>query len=495
MDMWLNAAALVFAPLNFLIIVAGCVFGIVIGAIPGLTSTMGVALMVPVTFAMEPSTGLMLLGSVYCSSVYGGSISAILLNTPGTPAGAATVLDGHQMTLKGQSKQALGISAISSCIGGVFSAIVLATMAPWLAKQALRFGPPEYFALAVFGLTIISSLAGKNPYKGLLAGVLGLLLATVGMDPVHGIDRFSFGSTELMDGFNLIPVLIGLFSVSQAFVLMTSGKVTMDAVFAAVKGRFIPPMSEMIRLAPNFLRSSIIGTVIGIIPGVGSDPAAFIAYNEAMRWSKHPEKFGTGILDGVVAPETSNNAVTGGSLVPLLTLGIPGNAVSAVFLGGLLIHGLRPGPMLFEQNGDILYALFFSLFITNILFMLIGIAGTRVFMKVLKIPPVILGVMIMVLSIIGSYAIHNNLFDVWVMFAFGFMGYIFRLYGIPLAPVVLAIILGPMAEQSFRQGMLMSQGDPMIFFSRPISLTFLLIAAGSFVAPFLRKNKHQASHG
>ncbi|OIJ13844.1 C4-dicarboxylate ABC transporter permease [Anaerobacillus arseniciselenatis] len=486
-DVWLGAFATVFTVPNILAILLGVLFGVFTGSLPGLSSTMALAILIPFTFTMDPATGLILLGAVYSASVYAGSLSAILLNTPGTPSAAATVLDGYPLTRQGLSAKAIGISAIASGIGGIISVIILSTVAPFLALQSLRFGAPEYFALAIFGLTIISSLAGKNPWKGLLAGGLGIVIATVGMDPIQGYPRYTFGRAELLEGFALIPVLIGLFSASQAFHLMISSKSSKSSGpdISNVTGNVLPRLKEIRKLLPNIARSSIIGTGIGIIPGVGTDPAAFIAYNEAKRWSKEKEKFGKGSLHGLAAPEASNNAVTGGSLIPLLTLGIPGNAVSAVFLGGLLIHGLRPGAELFTASGDIVYALFFSLFVANILVIIIGLSGARVFSKVLVVKPVVLGPIILLLSIVGSFAIGNNYYDIWVMLAFGVIGYMLRKYGFPLAPIVLALILGPKAEQSFSQSMLISQNDWTIFFTRPISVTFLVLAIITFITPFI----------
>ncbi|WP_134700807.1 tripartite tricarboxylate transporter permease [Ammoniphilus sp. YIM 78166] len=494
-DLWMGAAINVFSFTNILAIICGVIFGVFTGALPGLSSTMALAIIIPFTFTMDPATSLILLGAVYCASVYAGSISAILLNTPGTPSAAATVIDGYEMTKKGLSAKALGISAIASGFGGIVSAIILATVAPMLAKQALRFGPPEYFALAVFGLTIISSLAGKNPWKGLLAGTLGIVLATVGMDPIQGYARYTFNTAALIEGFSLIPVLIGLFSASQAFSLMISSKTgkadqSEEKVNVSdISGKMLPSFKEFRGLLPNLGRSSIIGTIIGIIPGVGTDPAAFIAYNEAKRWSKKKDEFGKGSVEGIAAPEASNNAVTGGSLVPLLTLGIPGNAVSAIFLGGLLIHGLKPGAELFEKSGEIVYSLFFSLFLANIVVIIIGLAGARVFSKVLVVPPVILGPIILMLSIIGAYAIHNNYYDIWMMLGFGVLGYLLRRYGFPLAPIVLALILGPMAEMSLSQGLIMSGNDWTIFVTRPIAVVLLLLALVTFISPFLRDRK------
>lgn len=490
MSVWLDAVATVFSFSTLFIILVGTLFGIIMGCIPGMSSSMAVAIIVPFTFTMDPALGIILLAAIYCASVYGGSISAILLNTPGTPAGAATVLDGYPLTQQGKSGKALGVSAVASGIGGIISALILMTAAPILAQQALRFGSPEYFAVSIFGISIVSSLGGKNPIKGLIAGALGILIATVGMDPINGFPRFTMGSPSLVAGFELIPVLIGLFSASQAFVLIRDAlKYESTGTISEVSGNILPTFKEITKLLPNISRSSLIGTFIGIIPGIGGDPAAFIAYNEAMRWSKHPENFGKGAIEGVAAPEASNNAVTGGALIPLLTLGIPGNTVTAILIGGLLIHGLRPGPMLFQEHGDVVYALFISLIVSNLLFMAIGLFGVKYFSFILKVPNRILGPIILLLSVVGSYAISNNYHDIWIMLLFGVIGYIFRQMGVPSTPIVLAIILGPLAEESYRQALLQSGGSVSIFFTRPISAIFLIIAIVSFLTPFIRHFK------
>ncbi|SFP31526.1 tripartite tricarboxylate transporter permease [Salibacterium halotolerans] len=486
MELWLNAVADVLTITNLSIILFGTLFGIIMGCLPGMSSTMSVAIIIPFTFTMDPASGIILLSAIYCASVYGGSISAILLNTPGTPAGAATVLDGYPLSQQGETGKVLGVSAVASGLGGIISAIILSTTAPFLADQALRFGAAEYFAVAIFGISVVSSLGGKNPIKGLIAGAFGVLIATVGLDPIVGYPRYTMGLPELNGGFSLIPVLIGLFSASQSFMLIKSVGQEKKQTVKDVSSHSRPSFGEIFKLLPNISRSSLIGTFIGIIPGIGGDPAAFVAYNEAVRWSKRPDQFGKGEIGGVAAPEAANNAVTGGALIPLLTLGIPGNTVTAILIGGLLIHGLRPGPMLFEENGDVVYALFFSLMITNILFMAFGLAFTKYFAAVLKVPAVILGPIILMLSIVGAFAIQNSYFDIWVMLAFGVIGYIFRQLNVPTTPIVLAIILGPIAEESFRQALLQSGGELTIFMTRPITAVFLLLAVISFFTPFVR---------
>src|SRR5690625_809893 len=355
-------------------------------------------------------------------------------------------------------------------------------MAPVLAEQSLKFGPTEYFALAVFGLMIISSLSGKSVWKGLLVGVLGILISTIGMDPVQGFSRFTFDKPQLLGGVGLVPSLIGLFSVSQAFHLMISSKQSSDNMYIAeVKDNILPKIKEVAQQIPNMIRSSLIGVGIGIVPGVGTDVGAYIAYNEAKRWSKEKEKFGKGSLYGLTAPETANNAVTGGTLVPLLTLSIPGNAVAAVFLGGLLIHGLKPGMELFTTHKEITNTLFFSLIISNLLILIIGVFGIKYFSKIVAIKPVFLGPIILIISIVGAYAIGNNYYDIWVMFAFGILGYILRRFDFPIAPVILALILSPIAEANFTKSLIISKGSYDIFFTRPITVIFLILSLITFV--------------
>ncbi|NLD98035.1 MAG: tripartite tricarboxylate transporter permease, partial [Synergistaceae bacterium] len=337
----------------FPFLVLGVTGGIVIGALPGLTATMGVAVLLPLTFGMESTRALVMLSGIYIGAIYGGSISAILLKTPGTPAAAATVLDGYELARKGEAGKALSISAIASFTGGIVSTVMLITISPILARFALRFGAPEYFALAVFGLSIIASISGKSPVKGLLAGMFGLLISTVGLDPVTSFPRFTFGEINLFNGFAIIPVLIGLFALAEAFVQMEKIFEPAQTVKTDFK-RGMVSLKETLSLMPLMIKSALIGTFIGSIPGAGADIAAFVSYNEARRSSKKPEKFGTGCLEGIAAPEAGNNGVTGGAMVPLLTLGVPGDAVTAILLGALVIQGLQPGPLLFTKNADVI---------------------------------------------------------------------------------------------------------------------------------------------
>jgi len=474
-----------------LTMVFGTVLGISIGILPGLTSTMGVALMLPLTFGMEPVTGILLLIGVYFGSVYGGSITAILINTPGTPASAATTIDGYPLAKRGMANKALTVATISAAVGGFLSVIVLILVAPQLASFALKFSAPETFALAFFGLSIISSVAGSSIVKGMMAGVLGLLISTIGLDPIGGFPRFSFGLPELTGGINFIPIMIGLFATSEAFKsmedLFSSNQVKVVVEKTKLK------WSEFKTVIGTILRSAGIGTATGVIPGAGADIAAFVAYNEAKRFAKNKEEFGNGDLRGIAAPEAAGNSVTGGAMIPLLTLGIPGDAVTAVLLGALMVQGLQPGPMLFETNGPIVYTLFVGMLVANVLILAFGLLGIRLFTKVLYIPKNILTPIILVLCVVGSYSLGNNYFDVVVMFIAGVVGYFFKRIDIPLSPIILGLILGPMMESNFRRALVMSNGDLSIFYTRPITLVLLTIAVLTLFSPLftkkMKKNK------
>lgn len=475
-----------------MMIFMGVAGGIAIGALPGLTATMGVALLLPLTFGMDAIGGILLLVGVYIGAIYGGSISAILLKTPGTPAAAATALDGYALSSKGEAGRALGISTISSFGGGLISAILLMLISPQLAKLALKFTAQEYFALAVFGLSIISSISGKSIIKGLIAGVIGLIIATIGTDPITGYMRYTFNNVNLMGGLSFIPIMIGLFALSQIFIALED--------FSEEKNieqkitRVIPSIQDLKRIFIPVIRSGIIGTFIGVIPGAGADIGAFISYNETKRFSKNPETFGTGNIEGIAAPEAGNNGVTGGAMIPLLTLGIPGDAVAAIMLGALMMQGLQPGPLLFTQNAPLVYTIFLGLIVANIAMLILGISGIRIFTKISKIPKSFLFPIIFVLCVVGSYAINNNIFDVYVMFASGIIGYLMEKVELPTSPIVLALILGPMAESNLRRSLVMSQGSYMTFLTRPFSAIFLILATITLVMPMIKKYKNKSQN-
>lgn len=425
-------------------------------------------------------------GGIVIGAIYGGSISAILLNTPGTPASAATCFDGYALVKKGYPTKALSASTIASALGGLISCLALVTISPVLAKFALRFSAPEYFALALFGLTIIASISAENFLKGIIAGMIGLLISCFGMDAITSYPRFTFGVVDLLNGFSVIPVLIGLFAVSEVFnqieTLVGEKEIKTDIVM----DKNYMNWQEIKHCLPTIIKSGVIGTFIGSIPGAGADIAAFVCYNEAKRSNKN-EKFGEGSLVGISAPESGNNGVTGGALVPLLTLGVPGDAVAAVLLGALIIQGLTPGPLLFEQNPEIVYGLFSSMIIGNILLLFIGLAGIKFYSRIVEIPKTLMIPAILILSTIGSYSMNNSLFDVGVTFVFGIIGYIMSKIKMPSSPIVLAVILGPMLETNLRKAVLMYEGSYSFLYTRPITVVFLILTVLSMISALKKK--------
>lgn len=471
--------------LPVLMMFVGVVVGIIVGVLPGLSPSIGVALMLPVTFGLDPMSALVLLVSVYLSSNYGGSITAIAINTPGTPGAVATTFDGYQLTRQGKPLHALMTSLTASTVGGIVGTVILILFSIPLAKIALSFESYEYFALGVFGLTIISSLAGKSPLKGFIASALGLLLVTIGFDTELPFSRFTMGIAELSDGIEFIPALIGLFALGEIFYSIEKGEYTEKQEKARVDLKDTLPLKKLLKLKMLMLKSSIIGTLVGTIPGAGGTIATFIAYDSARNSSKEPEKFGKGSLEGVAAPEAANNGSVGGALVPLLTLGIPGSASTAVLIGALMIHKLNPGPELFEKEPGLVYGIFISLFFANIVMFFLGLAGNKLWIRIISAPKSMLYPVILALSFIGSYFINNSAFDVGVCIAFGLLGWLLKRGEFPTAPVVLGLILGKMIEENLRLSLV--KGNWTEFFTRPGSLVILLLAVLSFFIPLIRK--------
>ena len=478
MDMIVEIFTTSLTPIVFLYMLIGVVAGICIGALPGLTATMGVALLLPMTFGMDAAQGILMLIGIYVGAIYGGSISAVLLHTPGTPASAATAIEGYKLSQKGEAGRALGVATLGSFMGGLVSVLCLMLISPQLAKLALQFSSAEFFLLAVFGLCIIGSISGDNVEKGLMCGCLGILVATIGIDSVTSYIRFCpEGNYNFMGGISYIPIMIGLFAMSQAFE-------NIEEIFTEetqqIKVTNIIPKKEdlkaIFRISPI---TGFIGTMIGIIPGAGADIGAFVGYNVAKGMAKEPEKFGEGSIEGICGPEGGNNGVTGGALIPMLTLGVPGDAVTAIMIGALTIQGLTPGPMLFETNKVLVYTIFIGMLVANILMCVCGFAGIRVFSKVLSVPKVILTPIIFALCIIGSFAMKNSLFDVWVMLIAGVVGYFLSKAKVPTSPAILGLILGPMAEKNFRTALLKSGGDPSVFFSTVICWFFIVLIVGT----------------
>lgn len=452
----------------------GMALGLVVGSLPGLSATMAIAILLPITYGMDPAYGIAMLTSLYMGGMYGGSILAILVKTPGTPAAAATVLDGYELAKQGKAGKALGISLVASTIGGIIGAIILLLFAPLLGQVALQIGVREMFAVAILGITIISSLSAGSATKGLLAGMIGLLISLIGMDPISGIPRFTFGSVYLFDGISFIVALIGLFSIPQALKLMATEQEEIKA--SKITDRILPRFRDVTKHWINYIRSGLIGVVTGLIPGTGGETASWFAYNESKRFSKEKDKFGTGHKDGIIAPEAANNAVVGGALVPTITLGVPGSSTTAVLLGALMIHGITPGPTLMTEHGDIAYTLLWALLISAIFMFFIGLLYLRFAVGITRIPGKILGPIILVMAIVGTFAVQNSMTDVLVMFGFGIVGYFMNTLKIPVAPLVIGMILGVMADTSLNQALSISRGDWSIFLSSPVAVVLLIIA-------------------
>lgn len=482
-----------FNPVNLLAVLGGTILGICFGAMPGLSATMGIAVLIPVSYGMEPATGLILLAGVYVGATYGGSISAVLVNTPGTPSAAATGWDGHPMALSGHATEALVESAVASFWGTVIGFIALLTIAPALAAFSLRFSSQENVLLAVFGLTIIASLSSKNILKGLIGGAIGLLLGCIGMDPQYGYARFTFGQMSLITGFPTVPTLIGLYSISQllSMIAKKNATVNVDSALLSVN-KYRITLKDLFYNAKTYLVCGIMGVVIGIIPAAGGSVAAFMGYDQAKRMSKTPELFGTGCRDGISGPESANNGVIGGSLIPMMTLGIPGNAVSAVLMGALMLHGLTPGNDLFTVKANITYPFIFGIVVAAVCMVVVGVLGAAQFAKVNRIPQNFLAAGILVLTVLGAFSCNNSYADVYIMLGCGVLGYFLRWMKIDLSAVVLGYILGPIAERGLVRTVLMTGSVPAAFASfmtRPICVVLLIASIASVLFALNNRRK------
>ena len=464
---------------NVLLLALGVFIGTFVGAVPGMTTPMAVALTLPFTFTLNPVSGILLLLGVYKGGIYGGSITAILINAPGTPAASCTVLDGYPLARRGEARRALDIALYASCIADFMSNLALILCAGFLASLALAFGSPEVFTLILFSLTIIASVSGDQLLKGLGSAAFGLILAVVGLDLVYGTNRFIFGEVELMSGLNFIPVLIGLFALPE--IIAFYGRVEVAREHNPLAGRGAG-LDDLRKTLKTIIRGSAIGVILGAIPGIGGAPAAFLSYSEAKRTSKNGDNFGNGEIEGVAAAESGNNGTAGATLIPLLALGIPGDITTAIILGAFMIHGLRPGPLLFQDNLSLIYALFIGIMLSSFYLFAIGKFSIRLISRIADIPHRILFPIVLTLCVFGAYAVNNTVFDIGVMFVMGLFGFMMLKLKIPAAPFLIAFILGPMLEDNFRQSLLMSRGSWSIFFSSPICWFFwLLIVVFVFV--------------
>ncbi|OGB95455.1 MAG: transporter [candidate division NC10 bacterium RIFCSPLOWO2_12_FULL_66_18] len=471
---------------NLLFSFVGVTLGTLIGVLPGIGPVTGVAILIPITFGLNPTTAIITMAGVYYGAMYGGSTTSILINVPGESSSVMTTLDGYQMAKKGRAGPALGMAAFSSFIAGTFAVVLLTFIAPPLANVALSFGPPEYFALTFMGLTLVTSLSGESMLKGIMSGVFGLIVASVGVDAISGEERFTFGNIYLLDGMGFIGVAVGLFAVAEVLVNLEE---PMKQVFVRTKlsvRTLFPNLQDWKDSLGPIGRSSLLGFFIGVLPGAGATIASFMSYAMEKKLSKHPEKFGTGIIEGVAAPEGANNAAAGGAMVPLLTLGIPGSGTTAVLLGALLIHGLRPGPLLFQNNPEFVWGVIASMYIGNVMLLVLNLPLVGIWASMLRVPYRILMPLIITISAVGVFATDNNVFDMWVMFAFGVIGYLMRKLDFPAAPAVLGLVLGPLVERSLRQSLTISHGDLSIFFTRPISAVLTICALLSLCAPVVR---------
>ncbi len=476
-------------PLNIVIISISVTMGIIIGAMPGLTATMACALLVPLTYGFPTVQSFISLLGIYCGAIYGGSVSAILLGIPGTPAAAATMIEGYPLTKKGLAGQALGIACIASSCAGLLSAFVMTFLSPQVSRISLLFGPAEYFGIAFFALSVLILLSGKSLLKGFTTIILGLLFTTIGIEPISGGTRFIFGQEILINGVGIIPVAIGLFGFTQVFEevgrLFESNT---GAVPKKIKS-IIPGWAILKRTIPTILKSTGIGTMIGIIPGIGPETASFIAYAEAKRSSKQSEKFGSGVFEGVAAAEAGNNGVTGGAMIPMLTLGIPGDAPTAILLGGLMLHGLPVGPMLFRDHLNIVYPIFAGFIVANLIMGILGIVLARLFAKVIDIKANILLPIICVFCFIGAYATQLSLIDVGVSLAFGIIGFFLKRNDFPLSPMLVAVILGPMLEMNMANAIMIAGGSYLVFFTRPIGTSCLILGLLIIIFTVVSRNR------
>jgi len=483
MDAFINGFISLGDPQLLLVLLVSTLGGVVIGALPGLNATNGAALLLPFTLSMEAIPAIASLVAIYCSATFAGAITAILINTPGTPASATTCLDGYPLAQRGEAGRALGLAVVSSTIGGVLSVICLMIAAPLLARMAYQFTPPEYFALTLFGMSMLASIGEGSPLKNLISGTFGVFLALVGVDMLTSVERFTFGSHDLYDGIGFVPVMIGIFGISELIVQASSLDKRKERV--SMKAIQLPTRDDYRKVWKTIMRSSGIGIFIGILPAEGATVASMIGYNEAKRWSKTPEQFGKGAIEGIAGSEAANNAATGGAMVPTLALGIPGSATAAVILAGLMVHGIRPGPSMFTEQANFAYTIFWSMMLVNLLFLVVGLTGAKIFARVTLIPTQVLWPCVFMVSIVGAYALDQSMFDVWIVLISGIIGFFMRRYGFSVVPLAIGLILGEMLEQRLGQSMVMLDEKWWLMFTRPLALLFFCLTIAALFGPVL----------
>lgn len=478
----------VFVPSTLLLIFFGTVIGVIFGALPGVSASMAVVLGLTFTYGMDPVTAIAFLVAVYCASITGGGITAILFKIPGTPSSAATTFDGHPMAQNGQPMRALSISLICSAFGGVAAAILMFLISPQLSKAALKFGPSELFAISFMGLSVLTALDEGNVIKTIISGLLGLWLATVGMDPIDGFARFTWGNSTLLSGVEMIPVMIGMFAITQVLkeTKNRSKLENLDGIKAEKKVDKIISPKELWDMKGTISRAGILGTVVGILPGAGATIASFLSYTSEVKLSKHPETYGKGEPRGIAASETANNAATGGSMVPLLSLGIPGGNAAAIMMSALVMKGVQMGPLLLQTQPEYMGSVFVSMILTNIIMVFVSFAVAKVFGKILGIPYSILGTVIILLAVIGSFALQNNTGNVMLMIIAGIVGYAFSKFGFNNAALILGLVLGVMIESNLRRSIMIENGNLLAVFSKPITATLMIVSLLSLLWPVIK---------
>jgi putative tricarboxylic transport membrane protein len=486
MDLFSNlslAFSVIFQPNNLLFCFIGCVIGTLIGVLPGIGPVATISLLLPSTFRMSPVSAIIMLAGIYYGAMYGGSTTSILVNIPGESASVVTCLDGYQMARQGRAGPALGIAAFGSFIAGTVATILIMLVAPPLAKLALKFGPPEYFSLMFLGLTLLIYLASGSMLKALMMACVGIFLGTIGTDTISGIERFTYRSYTLMDGIGLIPVIMGLFGISE--VLLNIDEATKQEIYKTRISNLLPTLKDWKDSIMSIIRGTFLGFFLGILPGGGATIASFGAYAVEKRFSKHPEKFGSGAIEGVAAPESANNAASQGAFIPLMTLGIPANVVMAILLGALLIYNIKPGPLLIKDHPDLFWGVVGSMYIGNAMLLILNIPLIGVWVKILKVPYPILFPLILLFCLIGVYSVSNNIVEIIIMIIFGIVGYLMKKFKYEAAPLILAFVLSPLLENALRQSLLKSHGSFSIFFTRPISLVLMVVAILLLVLPLI----------
>jgi putative tricarboxylic transport membrane protein len=482
----LSSLLIAFQPVNFLACFIGAVIGTVVGVLPGLGPAAAMALVIPMTLKLGPTAGLIMLAGIYYGSMYGGSTTSILVNVPGEPASVVTTLDGYVMARKGRAGAALAIAAIASFVAGTVSVIALQFFAPVLARSALAFGPAEYFALTVLGVILLSNLTGKSRVKSLIMIMVGLMLSTVGFDPVGGVERFSFGLESAQGGISFIALTTGLFGVAEVLSIIAAKEEPVDLLPVRFRELY-PNRKEIKRSVAPVARGSVLGFLIGLLPGPAATMAAFASYGMERRFSKHPDDFGKGAIEGVAGPESANNAAAGGAMIPLLSLGLPFTPTTAVLLGGMLLHGITPGPFLLRDRPDVFWGVIGSFYLGNMMLLILNLPLVGFFAKIVRIAPRYLMPVVLVLCVIGAYGDNGNLFDVWVMLGAGIVGYIMRKYNYEPAPLIVGLVLGPVMERSFRQTLIISRGNMSGLWDSPICLILWLIILLTTILPFMMR--------